>query len=176
MVERGNEELAMRTDGIATGHDVVDVLRAQATRFALPFAIAVCSFVGVVAFYRVCLGRIAYPLELDFIEGVVMDHVIRLAQGQPIYVEPSLSFVPLAYMPLLPALASLLATAFGPELWEPRLVNVVASSATALMVGVTVRAETRRLLLGVAAGRVFVSAGGTAGGAYASAAPDAVMI
>ena len=42
------------------------------------------AFLAIGAYLMLGLYRMPYPLELDCIEGVMMDHVARLAAGQPI--------------------------------------------------------------------------------------------
>ena len=62
-------------------------------------AIWLAALVYIAVFLLLVSRRVPYAGELDYIEGAILDHVVRLAQGQPIFVEPSLEFVPLAYMP-----------------------------------------------------------------------------
>lgn len=53
--------------------------------------------------------RVLYPFELEWMEGATVEHVLRVMEGRPLYVEPSLEFVPFVYTPLyawLGALAS----------------------------------------------------------------------
>ncbi len=57
----------------------------------------------------VILGRITFPLELEWMEGGSLHHALRLVQGQPIYAAPSIDFVPFLYTPLYPGLLALLA-------------------------------------------------------------------
>ena len=140
---------------------------------ALLWAMALGSL-GV--FLRLALSRLAYPLELDCIEGVMMDHVVRLSRGQPIYVEPSLTFIPLAYMPLLAAASSLLARLFGPQLWEPRLISLLSVLGIAGMIVAVVRAETRSWTLGAGGAALYLAAFGITGGCYDVARPDSLML
>src|SRR5512132_4183325 len=86
--------------------------------------------------------RLFYPLELDCIEGVMMDHIVRLAHGQPIYVQPSLQFIPLAYMPLFPTLSAAIAFFVTPDFWQPRLVSLLAVAGTVALMIKVIRSET----------------------------------
>lgn len=105
-----------------------------------------------------------------------MDHVARLAQGQHIYVAPSLHYIPLAYMPLFATVSSFLARAFGPALWEPRLVAFSASLVLAALMAVVAFAETRRATLAVAAPGIFFMAFSFTGACYDIARPDSLML
>lgn len=135
------------------------------------------ALVGLGTFVGLAIQRVPYPLELDCIEGVMMDHVTRLAHGQPIFVEPSLEFIPLAYMPGFAALSSLVTRAAGdPGLWQPRTVSFVASLLLMLLIAVIVHRETRRPLFGLAAAGLFAMGFGVAGGSYDLARPDSLML
>jgi hypothetical protein len=117
------------------------------------------------------------PAELDYIEGVMMDHVSRLAHGQPIYVAPSLSFVALAYMPGIAWASSWLARVFGPALWEPRLILFGATLALAALIGFIVRRETRSAVYAIAATGLYLMGFGLAGGGhYIVSRPDSLML
>lgn len=140
---------------------------------ALVWTLAIAA---ISVFVAITTTRLTYPLELDYIEGAVMDHVVRLANGQPIYVEPSLEFVPLAYMPLFPALASLLARVFGPALWEPRLVLLLSALGIAALTFGIVRKETGRWTFAAAAAGIYLGGLGIAGGHYDVARPDSLML
>jgi 4-amino-4-deoxy-L-arabinose transferase-like glycosyltransferase len=131
---------------------------------------AAASFVGLGAL------RLVHPPELDPIEGVTMDHVVRLAEGRPIYVKPSLDFVPLAEMPGYPALTSLLARAFGPRLWEPRLISLLAALLIAALAFRIVWSETQHWTLGAAAAGLMLATSGLTGGRYDVARPDSLAM
>jgi hypothetical protein len=129
-----------------------------------------------VLFLRLVLVRLVYPLELDCIEGVMMDHVARLALGQPIYVEPSLSFISLAYMPVFASASALLAHVFGPQFWEPRLLSLLSVMGLTVMIAAIVRAETRSWTLGAGGAALYLAGFGVTGGCYDVARPDSMML
>ncbi len=134
------------------------------------------SLAEALVFVGLALLRLRYPLELDYIEGVMMDHVVRLTHGQPIYVAPTLEFVTLAYMPGFATVASLLARVAGPALWVPRLVSFLSMSGVAVLVACLVRAETRSWTLGVAGAGVLLMSYGITGGHYDVGRPDSMML
>jgi hypothetical protein len=53
-------------------------------------------------------GRFGFPVDLEWMEGGMLVHAQRLAEGSSIYVEPTVDFVPFLYTPLYPALLALL--------------------------------------------------------------------
>lgn len=140
---------------------------------ALLWAVAVAA---VATFLGLAIARLRYPLELDYIEGVMMDHVVRLSRGQPIYVAPTLDFITLAYMPGFATVASLLARVFGPHFWVPRLVSLLAMSGLIAMVALVLGAETRRRTWGAAGAAVLALSYGVTGGHYDVGRPDSLML
>jgi hypothetical protein len=48
----------------------------------------------------IALMRDWYPFELEWLEGASVVHVQRVLDGRPLYVPPSLDFVPFIYPPL----------------------------------------------------------------------------
>ncbi len=64
------------------------------------------AVVGAVQLYwhgRIFAGRLTFPLDLEWMEGGMLLHARRLAEGQSIYVPPSVDFIPYLYTPLYPA-------------------------------------------------------------------------
>ncbi len=143
---------------------------------ALRAVLWLLSLAGIGSFLFVTLRRIGYPLELDYIEGVILDHVVRLSEGKPIYVEPSLEFIPLAYMPLFTTVSSWLARAFGPDFWQPRLVLLLSSLGVAALAFLVVRRETRSTTHALAGAAIYLFGLGIAGGHYDVARPDSFML
>src|SRR5262245_50878569 len=89
---------------------------------ALALALA-CAY--VLAFVIVAVARLPYPFELEWLEGVVLEHVHRVLAGQPIYVAPSVDFVPLNYTPLYYYVSAAFAAALGPGFVALRLVSLL---------------------------------------------------
>src|ERR1700720_4363162 len=77
---------------------------------ALLFLVSAAAFVNLAfAFAR----RLVYPYDLEWMEGGMIGHALRLVEGQPIYAEPSARFVSFAYTPLYPIVLRLLAPLTG---------------------------------------------------------------
>jgi len=120
--------------------------------------------------------RLVHPLELDPVEGLMMDHVVRLSTGQPIYVEPTLQFIPFAGMPLFATIGSLLARVFGPHFWELRLISLLSMLGLAALVFWIVRAETKNATLAAAGAGLLLMGFGVTGGFYDVGRPDSLML
>ncbi|HYM79913.1 MAG TPA: glycosyltransferase family 39 protein [Candidatus Limnocylindria bacterium] len=78
-------------------------------------------------YIAIALIRMSYPFQLEWLEGLALDHVYRVAHGQPLYVQPTLSFVPFNYAPLYFYLAALPFHLFGEGFGALRLVSFLAS-------------------------------------------------
>ena len=74
-------------------------------------------------------GRLAYPYDLEWMEGGLLGHAARLADQQGIYVEPSIDFIPYLYTPLYPALIALVSEMFGLNYVVGRAISLIALAA-----------------------------------------------
>ncbi|MGE0869343.1 MAG: hypothetical protein AB7P03_12310 [Kofleriaceae bacterium] len=94
---------------------------------ALPWLIA-----GVPALYQLILlctaisGRVAYPYDLEWMEGGMLHHAQRISSGEGIYVAPSIAFIPYLYTPLYPALLAMLGSLFGITYQLGRAISIVS--------------------------------------------------
>jgi hypothetical protein len=115
---------------------------------------------------RLFAARAAFPLDLEWMEGGVLVHAQRVAQGQPLYVKPSVDFIPFLYTPLyyvvLAGLSKLIPLGYG----LARAVSLVSfAGALALLVVAAVRqAPPGRLPRGLAALVGLAGAGAVAAG------------
>src|SRR5207244_7773459 len=96
--------------------------------------------------------RIAYPYDLEWMEGGVLFHALRLVHGEPIYAEPSARFVSFPYTPLYPAVLCALSPVFGLGYLPPRSVSVAAFAWALVVAYLFVRREggSRAVALGAA--------------------------
>ena len=83
-----------------------------------------------VFFAYAVVQRFHYPVELEWMSGGVLDHVDRVGRGEPVYVAPSVSFIPFLYPPLYYWLSAVVAKAMTVQA-ACRLVSVTATIITA---------------------------------------------
>ena len=97
--------------------------------------------------------RLVYPYDLEWMEGGMLCHALRLVQGQPIYAEPSARFVSFAYTPLYPIVLRLLAPVTGVGYLPARAVSVAAFALALVVAYAFVRRAggSRAAALGTAA-------------------------
>ena len=104
---------------------------------------------------RLFAGRATYPLDLEWMEGGVLVHAQRIAQGKGIYVAPSVDFIPFLYPPLYPALLALLSFVAPLGYVLGRVISILAfAAALAAMVtaGLGEAATRRSRVLAIMAG------------------------
>jgi hypothetical protein len=75
-------------------------------------ALALAAYFTLILLY-VFIRRFSYPYDLEWMEGGMICHALRLVEHQPIYAPPSLDFIPYLYTPGYPALLFVLSKIFG---------------------------------------------------------------
>ncbi len=117
--------------------------------------------VGALLFCLVYLwvvaNRITYPFELEWMEGATVDHVRRVLDGRPLYVAPSLEFIPFIYPPLYYYAAAALAVPLGVGLLPLRLISAAATGVTAVILFSFARRATGRADAGVLSASLFLA-------------------
>ncbi len=132
---------------------------------------------AVALFLLLAVMHLRYPVERDYIEGVMLDHAIRIVRGQPLYAPPTLEYVTLAYMPVFSVLTAGLAKVFGPAFWQPRLLSTLATLGLTVLIAFAVRRETKSWALALAGAGVYLGGYGFAGGGhYDLSRPDSLML
>ncbi|MFO1053443.1 MAG: glycosyltransferase family 39 protein [Planctomycetota bacterium] len=87
--------------------------------------------------------RLWYPFEVEWMGGAFADHVARVLDGKPIYVEPSPDFVPYLYTPLYMYLSAGMSLLVGEGMQALRLVSILASLVNVALLFALVRGRTR---------------------------------
>ncbi len=123
----------------------------------------------------VFVNRLTFPMDLEWMEGGMLMHAVRLAEGKGIYGPPSTEFVPYFYTPGYPALVALLGKAFGVTYGLGRLVSVVAWMGTAGLMFWSIERESswHFAVLGVG---VYAALFRTNGAFYDVARPDSLFL
>ena len=73
--------------------------------------------------------RVGYPFDIEWLEGGVLLHALRLHQGLPIYGPPSAAFIPFNYTPLEPWVVAAISRVLFVPIGYPlgRAVSIAAS-------------------------------------------------
>jgi hypothetical protein len=122
---------------------VVQAKRAISSHLPfLPFIVLSAWIFVVLA--RVFLLRLSYPLDLEWMEGGILTHALRLGRGQPLYAEPSVDFVSFLYTPLYPAVLCVLSKIFGLSYVLGRAVSILAFTGALVFLVAAVRGIARQ--------------------------------
>ena len=126
-------------------------------RRLLWLVVSIPALVQLAVLLYVVVRRLAYPYDLEWMEGGMLNHALRLADGQGIYVPPSVDFIPYLYTPLYPWLLAQLGKIFGLSYALGRAVSAVAMVAVVALGAVAVAREAPRcrLPLALAAAAAF---------------------
>lgn len=123
---------------------------ARAT-LLLQAALALVSLTQIANLLHLFRLRVTFPFEHEWMEGAVVDHVQRVLAGDPLYVEPSLSFTPFLYTPLYYGVSAAACHVLGTGLLGPRIVSVAATIACLVLIASFVHRETRDRLAALVA-------------------------
>ena len=97
-------------------------------------ALLVALHVGVLIYH---LGvEVAFPYDLNYGEGYVLNDAVRLARGEPLYVDlQQFPMVRSPYPPLYPLVWSWLVPLTGPVFWPGRVLSALSTGGIAALVG-----------------------------------------
>ena len=142
----------------------------------------------LLAFLYISTQRLTTPFELEWMEGGMLAHALRLKEGLAIYAPPSLDFVPFFYTPGYPSLLYWL-DALGLDLsfTLARSVSLLSTLGTMGLIYWVIQKETQNknsqnlnnkssknlALLGVG---LYAALFRTSGAFYDLARPDALML
>ena len=105
---------------------------------------AAAGLVQVLILYYIFLSRIAYPLDLEWMEGGMLLHAQRVVDGKPIYGPPSVEFISFLYTPFYGLLVGWLGKVVGLSYLLGRVVSVLSFTAVLAVVFLAVRRQCGR--------------------------------
>jgi hypothetical protein len=103
----------------------------------------------ILMFLIAAARRFSFPYDLEWMEGGVADHVLRILSGKQLYVEPSLDFIPYTYTPLYFYTGALFSLLLGDGYLPLRLISILATLGGFALVFMLVRRETGSGLYGM---------------------------
>ncbi|MGB0641006.1 MAG: hypothetical protein ACPGTU_16830, partial [Myxococcota bacterium] len=107
--------------------------------------------------WRTISIRLNYPYDLEWMEGGMLLHAARVAEGLPLYVTPSETFIPFIYPPLYPWVVGGLSTlGFPLDYALGRGVSVAGVAVAALVLILAIRKEGGGALLGLGSAILFL--------------------
>lgn len=135
-----------------------------------------CAAAAVALFAWAVAQRLPYPFELEWMEGAMVDHASRIADGLPLYTAPGPEHVPFLYAPLLFWLGGLAMKVGVPGLLALRLIALGGTVGSALLIGHWVRRETGRSVAGLSAVGLFIAGYGWLAWWYDLARNDTLFV
>jgi hypothetical protein len=88
-------------------------------------ALALAGYFTLILLY-VFIRRFSYPYDLEWMEGGMIAHALRLVEHRPIYAAPSVDFIPYLYTPGYPIVLFVLSKLFGLGYALARAVSILA--------------------------------------------------
>src|SRR5207237_778010 len=82
---------------------------ARAARIAMIAAAIVPALWHIVTILRIFRSRMAYPMDIDRMEGGILLHAHRILHHQPLYGDPTGFFLPFLYPPFFHYFTALVA-------------------------------------------------------------------
>ena len=138
-------------------------------------ALAIAAYFVILLFY-VMFRRISYPYDLEWMEGGMLCHSLRLVEHQPIFAPPSVDFIPYLYTPGYPALVYWLSKLFGLGYGLGRAVSLLSYVVTIGLVYVFVRREGGSRAVAAVALAIPCAAFVPCGAWYDLARPDSLFM
>lgn len=126
-------------------------------RDRFPWLAAVVGILAVILYLVTALQRLTHPFCLEWLEGAMVDHVLRVVDGQSLYVKPSIEFVPFVYSPFYYYVAALFTAIVGEGYLPLRLVSLLASLGSFWIIFRIVRHETASSRFGLVAVGLFAA-------------------
>ena len=120
---------------------------------ALSLAAVSASLLFVAMFLYVSLSRISYPFELEWLEGLSLQHVKRVLGPSGLYVKPTIDFIPNLYPPLHAYVGAVVCSVFGAHFTALRAISLLSALGVLALIYQFVARETstRASLLNVPA-------------------------
>lgn len=122
------------------------------------------------------LARVAYPFDLEWMEGGMLAHAWRLVEGLPLYVPPGPDFAPFIYPPGYAAVVAALGSVVGLSPMLGRLVSLAGILAAAAALGFGVRQQGGSWPITLGAAAVFLGTYPSAGAYFDIVRPDSLAL
>lgn len=152
---------------MAPRNKTASLLRAAMVAMALLF---------VALFVFVALSRVAYPFDLEWTEGRMVDQVARLVEGKQIYVRPSLEFTPIGYTPLYYYVSAMAAKVVGIGYAPLRLVSFFSTLACFAFLFLIAWRESKSRTAGILAMGLYAATFVISGNFFDLARVDSLMM
>lgn len=142
----------------------------------LKYALIAVAGIFVAVFIPMAIARSVYPYDLEWMEGGMVDHALRILDGGQLYVEPKLDFIPFTYTPLYFYVSAAFSAVFGEGHFSLRLISILATLGCFYVIFRLVRIETGEWLYGLLSAGLFAAGFVIVGSWYDLARADMLFI
>ncbi len=142
----------------------------------LQIALWVLGGYYLAVFLYLAAHHIAWPFELEWMEGGMVDHVRRLLQGKALYAPPALDFTAFSYGPLYFYAAAAMGVLFGADFALLRVLSAVSCLASLLLIGRWVWEESGSRQAGFLAAALYLACYPVSGAWYDLARVDSLFL
>lgn len=118
----------------------------------------------------------SYPFELEWMEGGQLDHVVRILNGQQIYVAPSLEFIPYIYTPLYNYLAAAISLITGVGFFPLRLISFISTLGIFVYLYMLLKKITGSKYIGVVSAGIYAASFKVCGQWYDTGRVDSLFL
>lgn len=93
----------------------------------------------LILFFLLSIPRLLYPYELEWMEGAILEHAIRIVDGKQLYVRPTIEFVNWLYQPLYYYASAIAMDIFGKGFFAGRFISYICTLTSATLIFFIVR-------------------------------------
>jgi hypothetical protein len=147
--------------------------RSRHAFLALPALLAVWIIGQIVLTW---FGRLAYPYDLEWMEGGVLAHAWRVMNGKPLYVVPSPEFIPMIYPPGYPTVLAMIGSVVGLSHTLGRAVSIAGTLAACAAMLWSSHRHLNQPVLGLLGVGVFLGMYEDSGAFYDLVRPDSLSL
>jgi hypothetical protein len=122
------------------------------------------------------VGRYDFAFDLEWMEGGMLGHAWQLAQGRPIYAEPSLEHISFVYPPGYSAVLAALHPWVPLDYAQGRVISAACTLVAAALIAIGTWRQGGRLAPGLCAGALYLALFNTSGAFYDLVRPDAMGV
>ncbi len=146
------------------------------TKFLWSISI-VAGTIYTALFFILSIPRLLYPYELEWMEGAIADHAVRIVEGKQLYVRPTIEFVNWLYQPLYYYASAAAMQIFGVGFFAGRFISFCSTLlSTALIFFIVRKITTERFLLPFLAASLFLASYGITGYTHDIGRIDALLV
>lgn len=134
------------------------------------------TLVPLILFLYITWNRITLPFVFEWGESAGVNQINRILTGVNLYDQPALDFAPLVYTPLYYFLSAGLSAIIGNSLFSARIVSLISTAGSVVLIGRIIQKETKNTLLAWISGMLYLACFSLSDGFYDLARVDSLYI